>query len=468
MTERLHEPHQKASAINRDRRLYGTIAEIGAGQETARWFFRVGGAAGTIAKTMSAYDMTFSDAIYGPAPRYVCRERLRAMLDHEYGLLLERLDAGRGAETCFFAFANTVAARSFTRREDGHGWLGIRFQTRPREAPSQIEVHVNLHGRTNLEDQETLGTLGVNLIYGALMLHHDPEALLLSLRDKVYPEQAELDMVDFSGPAFDGVVDNRVVALRLVEHGMSDAAMFTADGRVAQVADVLWQRPVLVERSRFRPPTLLTLDLLEHARRELEQEVDPHRLVVLAEMTLRNLGAGEGEAIDTRDFLNRADILCALGMNVLVSSYGTYWRLAQYLFRYTRGPIGLAMGLPSLREIFEERYYDDLPGGILESFGRLFRHDLRLYVCPELDASGRVRTLEDFRPQAHLHHLFAYLRETGHIRPLGSVPAERLAIHSHEVLEHIRNGDGRWEAQVPPHVAEMIRARGLFGWRPAG
>ncbi|MGD8784102.1 MAG: hypothetical protein PVG75_06675 [Thioalkalispiraceae bacterium] len=466
MSETIHDPHQKAAAINRSRQKYGTIAEIGAGQETARWFFRVGGAAGTIAKTMSAYDMTFSDAIYGSAPRYVCRERLQAMLEVEYNLLLERLATTRGSDTTFFAFANTVAARSYSHKTDGQGWLGIRFQTHPNQPPSQIELHVNLHGKTNLQDQETLGLLGVNLIYGALMLHEDPTTLLNSLQDNVHADQAELDMIDFSGPAFTQV-DNRLMALQLVEQGMSDAAMFTADGRVAQVADVLWQRPVLIERSRFRPPTHLTVDLLEKTRQTLKREndIDDTKLVVLAEMTLNNLCEENGECVDTSDFLNRADILAALGMNVLISNYGEYYRLAQYLFRYTRQPIAIAMGLPSLYELFDEKHYEDLPGGILESFGRLFRYDLRLYVCPMHDQdNGNLIGLDQFQPAEHLQNLLAHLQKNGYIHGLESIPTEYLKIYSHEVLRELQAGNKQWESSVPANVAELIKAKRLFGF----
>ena len=464
MSERIKDPHQKALTLNLDPAKYGTIAEIGAGQETARWFFRVGGAAGTIAKTMSAYDMTFSDAIYGHSPRYVSRERLHAMLDHDYRLLLERLDESRGEKSCFFVFANTVAARSFTHKTDGHGWLGIRFQTGPRAAPSQIDIHVNLHGKDNVRDQETLGILGVNLIYGALQMYTEPLELLRSLLDQLYPELAEIDMIEFTGPAFANV-DNRLMALHLVQYGLSHAAMFTADGHVAQVADALWKKSVLVERSRFRPPTKLTMDLLDKAQTAFlaDTGINNADLMVLSEMTLRDLGAEEGGEIDIRDFLSRADILCALGKHVLISSYGEYYRLAQYLFRYTSLPIAIAMGLPSLRELFNEKYYEELPGGILESFGRLFKHDLRLYVCPELDQNtGKLVDVYTMQVEPHLYHLYAYLLENDFVKALDTVDKEYLSIYSHEVLDKIQSGDLSWEDMVPPEVVKMIKAKGLF------
>jgi len=454
--------HQKALSINLDKGKYGTIAEIGAGQETARWFFQVGGAAGTIAKAISAYDMKFSDSIYGAGKRYVSRERLQAMLDLEFHLLNERLGEIRGKDCAFFAFANTVAAHSFTRQQDGHGWLGIRFQTRPGEAASQIDLHVHLKGRKNIQDQETLGLLGVNLIYGALYLHENPDALLTSLLDQLSTELLEIDMVDFYGPAFAGV-DNRLMALRLVQHGLCNAAMFRSDGKVVQPADVLYKKAVLVERSRFRPPTHLNMQLLDRAHAAFCQEADIESddVIVLSEMTLHNLL--QGDAIDARDFLDRADLLCALGKHVLISDYGAFYRLAEYLFRYTSMPVGVALGIPTLNEIFNEKYYEDLGGGILESFGRMFRNDLRLYVGPALDDnSGDLVTIHNLAIRENLRHLYQHLLENGYIRELTAIDKASLSIFSHNVLDKIRCGHSDWESMVPQQVAKIIREKRLF------
>lgn len=459
----IKDTHQKALDVNLDAAQYGTIAEIGAGQETSRWFFRVGGAAGTIAKAMSAYDMKFSDAIYGPSPRYVSRERLRAMLEHEYDLLVERLDIHRGESSTFFAFANTVAARSFSRKEDGQGWLGIRFQTQPRGEPSQIDIHVHLLGKKSVQDQETLGILGVNLIYGALYHHGDPVLLLESLMDNLYTELVEIDMIDFSGPAFAGV-DNRLMALRLVQKGLAPSAMFTADGHVVHPAEALYKKAVLIERSRFRPPTHLNLNMLDCARAQFmaEREVPENDVLVVSEMTLHNLM--DGGDIDVRDFLHRAEILCALGKNVMISNLGEYYRLAAYLFRYTQKPMGVVLGLPTLREVFDEKYYTDLPGGILESFGRLFKYDLRLYVSPALGEDRKeLVTVDNFEPPPHLRHLYAYLFSNGFIKGLQGVNPALLSIFSHEILAKIRAGRPDWQDCVPPVVAQMIRDKHLFG-----
>jgi hypothetical protein len=311
---------QKALALNRDPQPYGTFAEIGGGQEVARWFFYVGGAAGTVAKTISAYDMAVSDALYGRAQHYVSRQRLEAMLDHEYGQLLERLGPKRGDSATFFVFADTVATRGYDNWKHGRGWIGIRFQTRPRAEPSQIIVHAHLFDSTSARQQEALGILGVNLAYAAFYLCQQPTALIGSLMDQLSRERVELDMIKLSGPVF-ADVDNRLMSLQLVEQNLTDAAMFTACSEVVQPSEVLHKKPILVERGNFRPVTKLTLDLLERSREQFIEE--PGMLgqqpVVLAEMTLRSLIPGPD--VGHSDFLARADILGALGIDVLISRF---------------------------------------------------------------------------------------------------------------------------------------------------
>lgn len=459
--------HQKALQINLDPSKYGAFAEIGAGQEVARWFFRVGGAAGTVAKTISAYDMTVSDAIYGQCGRYVSRKRLQSMLDHEFQLLLKRLDKERGASVKFFVFANTVAARSYTREEDSHGWLGIRFQSHPRAKPSEIVIHARLNDRENLAQQEALGILGVNLIHGAIYRHEQPNELIGSLLDDLTTERVQVNMIEFSGPAF-REVDNRFMSLQLVQQGLAGAAMFTADGEVVQVSDVLYKKPILVERGSFRPITNVTIDMLECARSQFVQEpkVNGGELVVLMEMTLKNL-TERGE-IDHQDFLDRVDILSTLGKTVLISNYGEYHRLASYLFRYTKERVALVMGVPSLKEIFNEKYYRDLDGGILESFGRLFKNDLKLYVYPLRASPDRpLITAENFQVAPHLRDLYAYLLRNRYIESICGYAEQCLPIFSRDVLAKLRAGDAGWEKMVPPPVARMIRQRKLLGYRPS-
>jgi hypothetical protein len=456
---------QKALALNLDRAKYGTIAEIGAGQEVARWFFLVGGAAGTVAKSVSAYDMAISDAIYGPAQRYVSRQRLQAMLEHEFSQLLERLGQARGATTSFFAFADTVATRSYSHHDDGRGWIGIRFQTRPGEVPSDIIIHTNLKDTTATRQQEALGVLGVNLIHGAHFRHADPPALIGSLMDELSRERVEVDMIKVSGPAFDGV-DNRLMSLQLVEQGLTDAAMFTAAGEVVQPSEVLYKKPILVERGTFRPVTMLTLDLLAGAREQFvaEPSVKGQEPVVLMEMTLRNLASESG--VDHADFLARADILGALGRDVLISRFEQYYHLADYLAAYTDRMIGIALGLPSLTAIADERYYADLAGGMLESAGRLFKRSVKVYVYPLLDAAtGRVVTVETLPVEATWRHLRAFLLESGHLVPIRRYDERLLSILTKDVLARIQSGDRAWETMVPPVVAQTIKAKRLFGVR---
>ncbi|MBK9140702.1 MAG: TonB-dependent receptor [Verrucomicrobia bacterium] len=455
--------HEKALQLNLDPSTYGSFAEIGAGQEVARWFFRVGGAAGTIAKTISAYDMTVSDAIYGASERYVSRQRLQTMLAYEYDLQHQRLNAKRGATTRFFVFANTVAARSYSRNDDWHGWMGIRFQAALQQPPSEIIIHVRMHDRETVQQQEALGILGVNLVYASLYLHDQPVEVIRALMDNLSPERVEVDMAKFSGPAFSGV-DNRLIALELVRQGVTDAAMFTANGEVVQAAEVLHRRPVLLERGSFRPVTRLTVDMLERAQERFLQhpKVQGERAAVLMEMTLRNLAA-DG-TIDPRDFLDRVDTLAALGQMVLISNYGEFHRLAGYLFRYTKKMIGLVLGARTLLEVFDEKYYADLSGGILEAFGRLFKHDLKLYVYPYYEPqTGQMMTAANLPVAPHLRHLHAHLLENGLVEDLQDVDESCQGIRSADVLRAIKTGEPGWERLVPPQVASLIKSRHLFG-----
>lgn len=461
--------YSKAHAFNMDNAPYGTIAEIGAGQETSRWFFKVGGAAATIAKTMSAYDMKFSDSIYGPCKRYVSHERLQAMLDKEYQLVIDRLNEIRGEQCTFYAFANTVATFSYTQQRAGNGWIGIRFQTHPQEAASQIDLHVVLKGKSSTQDQDTLGILGVNLIYGAHYHHQQPLDLLTSLMDNLGTELLEIDMIDFTGPAFE-TVDNRLMALYLVKHGITQAAIFNAAGQLVQPSDALYKKAVLVERSRFRPPTLLTMNILDSAYHAFikEPDVNADEVIVLSEMTLQNLSARDENSttseVDIEDFLNRIEILCALGKNVMISNFGEFYKLAQYLFNQTNKPIAIALGIPNLLNIFDEQYYENLNGGILEAFGLLFRNDMRLYVCPMIDKNNdELITVNNLQIKNSLQHLYCHLVENDYIRNMDAIEKAHLRINAEEVLHKIINNDDSWKNMVPETVASIISQRSLFG-----
>ena len=458
--------NRKAFQINLDRQKYGTFAEIGAGQEVARRFFQVGGAAGTIAKTMSAYDMTFSDAIYGPADRYVSRVRLNTMLDHEYSLLVERLEKKLGNERSFFVFADTVAARSFKEHNESHGWLGVRFQPAPRSEPSQIIIHVRMLDESNVDQQEALGVVGVNLLYGAFY-HSEPERLISSLQENLAPEKIQVDLIKFSGPAFANI-DNRLISLQLVSQGLTDAVMFTADGEMVQPSEILHKKAILIERGSFRPVTYATNDMLEGARRQFLKEsgCSEKDLVVLMEMTLGNL-LSEGQ-LNHADFLARVDILGALGRTVLISKFGEYYRLAGYLSRYTNRMIGLVMGVPSLIEILDEKYYLNLEGGILEALGRMFKHGLKLYVYPMIDEkTGEIKTARQVEVAPNLRSLYQYLIDNRHIDEITDYRKDFLRIYPPSVLAKLKAGDKSWEEMVPPEVVRIIKQREFFGYRAA-
>jgi hypothetical protein len=453
---------QKALQINLDPRWYGTIAEIGAGQEVARWFFRAGGAAGTVAKSMSAYDMAVSDAIYGKSDRYVSKGRLQAMLDREFELNVERLGDERGDETAFFAFADTVVARSYRGGNECHGWMGVKFQSHPADEASQIVLHVRMLDPEAAMQQEALGIVGVNLLHAAFFQHHEPERLVESLLDRLSTGRIEIDLIEMKGIEF-RAVDNRLMALKLVQVGLSGAAMFGPDRQVLQPSEVLRRKAILVERGSFRPPTVVNIDMLEAARAKFEADPDiaGRDILTLTELTMANLRAG-GDVVDRKDFLARAELLAACGMTVLISDYLAYHRLAAYLAWRTDGRIGMVMGVPSLLDLFDESHHAELPGGILESFGRLFKNDLRLFVYPML-RDDHVVTLDTVAVADELQPLYDYLARRGSFVGLDNYKPDYLPILSRDVLKRIATEDTTWEAMVPPQVCDLIKKRGFFG-----
>lgn len=479
--------NRKALTVNLDEPKYGTFAEIGAGQEVARVFFQAGGAAGTIAKTISAYDMTFSDAIYGKAPRYVSRERLTLMLEHEYALLNERLAKQRGDRTTFFVFADTVAARGFKANTECHGWMGVRFQTEPDGPPSEIILHVRMWDKENVLQQQALGIVGVNLIYGAFYFREDLSKLIQSLSDNVGSDRIEIDMLKLSGPAF-GQTDNRLTSLFLVKYGLTNAVMFGPGGEVLQPSEVLYKKAVLVERGSYRPVTLVNVDMLNCACAQFVQEplVKGKDIVVLMEITMNNLlAAGD---LNAEDFLSRVDLLGDIGFTVLISNYPEYFRLTSYFRRYTKEMIGVAMGINNLLEVFNEKYYENLEGGILESFGRLFRNAVKLYIYPMQQAaydryladstathpqfvnhaftSGVLINAKNLQVADHLRNLYGHLLENHYLDCIVGYDSKILHIFSRDVLQRLRNGDASWEKMVPERVVEAIKKRRLFGYQP--
>ncbi len=457
--------HDKALRINLDPSRYGTFAEIGAGQEVVRWFFNVGGASGTIAKSISAYDMQVSDAIYGKCKRYVCRERLESMLTYEHSLNKERLQSQRGEDTAFFALANTVATSGYKSTREGHGWMGVKYQTEPGAKDSQILIHVRMLDRTALRQQEALGIVGVNLLYGAFNLYADPETLLRSLKDNLTRGRIQVDMIEFSGAAFTEV-DNRLMSLKLVQAGLSDAAMFSASGQTLQPSEALYKRPILVERGTFHPVRKVHLDLMNTAWKQFEPEVHnaPRQALRLMETNMHQLKASGG--LEPEAFLERADALMACGYDVLITSYFEYYRLAAYLTRMSGQKLGLAMGVRSLQSLFNEAFYVELEGGILESLGRLFKRDLKLYIYPTRNPlTQEVQSLHNIEIPKALRKLFEYLVEKGDILPLENYDPECLKVYGKDLLKDIQNDNSGWKDAVPEPVISLIQAQGLFGYK---
>ncbi|MBS1976975.1 MAG: TonB-dependent receptor [Bacteroidetes bacterium] len=456
---------EKALQINLSKTIYGSFAEIGAGQEVAANFFKVGGASGTIAKTISAYDMQFSDAIYGHCERYVCEDRLVKMLDHEYSLLWERLPH-RVEQTRFFAFADTIEALNYDRTNQGHGWIGLRFQTHPKGEYNDCVIHVNMRDNDPLQQQYAIGVLGVNMLYGCMFLE-EPEQIMMSLLDGLSTRRVEIDMFRIIGPDFVHV-DNRLMALKLVKNGLSKAAMFGPDGTILQPSETLYKKNVLVLRGRFRPVTHVNVDMLLTSRRHFKNEpdVDKSRIVVLTELTLNDLSS-DGK-IDERDFLHRADIICSLGQTVLLSNYFEYYRLTDYLSKITKGKkIGIVVGIYALKKIFEEKTYENIRGGILESFASLFGMNVKIYVYPAWHAdSHNLWTLKDF--EQHLspttRNLFRYLMDNNKLEDIQDANISNLHIISDNVLAMIRKGEIGWEKFVPHKVEAAIKEHGLFDY----
>jgi hypothetical protein len=416
---------------------------------------------------MSAYDMIVSDAIYGQSRRYVSRQRLQAMLDQEHALNIERLRDTRGDTTSFFAFADTVSARNFKGTNECHGWMGIKFQAHPRDEDSQIIIHVRmLDGEAALQ-QEALGIVGVNLIHGAFALYHEPELMIQSLLDGLSTSRIEIDMIEFSGIAFRHV-DNRLMSLKLVEMGLSGAAMFAANGDVLQPSEFFYKKSILVERGSFRPVCNVNIDMMRCAHEKFSQlpETQGKEVAQVMEITMNNLKA-EGE-IDLRDFLARADMMAACGHPVMISDYFEYYRLAAYLSRYTKEGIAITMGAGSLRDIFDPKYYTELQGGVLEAFGRLFKNDLKIYCYPLRDRdSNELMTCENLAIAPELKHLYEYLKRRGGINQLDNFDEACLGVFSREVLKKIKGGDHSWENMVPSAVADVIKTKSYFGCQMA-
>ena len=456
----------KALRINLNSDIYGTFAEIGAGQETARNFFRSGAASGTIAKAMSAYDKDFSDAIYGVESdnRYVTESRLKKMLGHEIGLMEDRLSRQKHPNKLFFSYANTVTTIDFARKFKGHGWVGIRFQLDPLEEYNEIVLHLRFKETDARLQQETLGILGVNLIYGAFYLNDNPKELIKSFYDNLGSHQLEIDMINFSGPRF-MYVDNRLMSLQLLKNGMTNAVMFGPDGNNLLPAQVLYKKNILALRGSFRPVTKVNMNMFEQSKKMFLQEdkVEESKTQIIFEITLSNLSA-EGK-INERDFLDRAELLCSLGQNVMITSFQQYFKLVEYLSEFTKERMALAMGVHNMIQIFDEKYYRDLSGGILEAFGKLFYRDLKVFMYPYHDQENDdYITSENLKVHPRMKELYKFFKNNGKVLDIKDFDKNILDIFSRTVLKMIMNGEKGWEPMLPEGISEIIKQKRLFGY----
>ncbi|MBO3098070.1 TonB-dependent receptor [Gelidibacter pelagius] len=456
----------KALRINLNENIYGTFAEIGAGQETVRQFFRAGGGSGTIAKAMSAYDKDFSDAIYGVEQdgRYVTEERLRKMLTHEIQLIEERISREKHPNKMFFSFANTVATIDFAKKYKGHGWVGIKYQIEPHHtAYNEIILHFRFRENDARLQQETLGILGTNLIYGAYYKYNEPKKILRYLYDHLDKDQIEIDTINFSGPVFKDV-DNRLMSLQLVKNNMTDAVMFAPDGNNVLPARILYKKNILALRGSFRPVTKVNIDMFQKSYDMFikENKVDINNTQVVFEITLSNLRA-EGE-IDEQDFMDRAELLCSLGHTVLISNFQEYYKLVEYFSQYSKNRMGLSMGVNNLVDIFDEKYYRHLSGGILEAFGKLFFKDLRVYLYPMKNEDGELSTSENLKVHPRMKELYKFFKYNGKVVDITDYDPTILTIFSRSVLKSISDGDEGWEAMLPPGVSKIIKEKSLFGY----
>jgi len=455
----------KALRINLNENIYGTFAEIGAGQETVRHFFRSGGSSGTIAKAMSAYDKDFSDAIYGVEKdgRYVTESRLKKMLSHEVDLIEKRLDRVKHPNKMFFSYANTVATIDFAKQFKGHGWVGIKYQIEPDEDYNEIILHIRFKENDARLQQETLGILGVNLIYGAYYKYNDPKKLLRYLYDHLDKDQLEIDTINFSGPRFANV-DNRLMSLQLVKNGMTDAVMFGPDGNNILPASILYKKNILALRGSFRPVTRVNMDMYEKSLEMFlcENKVEADNTLVIFEITLSNLRS-EGE-IDERDFMDRAELLCSLGQYVMISNFQEYYRVVEYFSNYTKARMGLAMGVNNLVDIFDEKYYRHLSGGILEAFGKLFYRDLKVFLYPMKDENGEIVNSENLKVHPRMKELYKFFKFNGKVVDIEIANQNNLEIYSRHVLKMIAKGTEGWEEMLPKGVAEIIKKDKLFGY----
>lgn len=456
--------NRKALKINIDTPFYGSFAEIGGGQETARHFFQAGGASGTIAKTSSAYDKKFSDFQYNEQKkgRYVSEPRLVKMLEKEYSEVNQLLSESK-KDALFFSFANTVEIINFAKDNYSHGWIGIKFQLKPGGKPNTVIAHVKLLENDALLQQTTIGILGVNIIYACLNYYNHPNDFISSLTDNLSIDRLRITMMRMSGPELD-YVDNRLLGVQLVKNGLTRSIMFDKDGNVQMPSDLLYKKNVLAFRGNFNPITYIAQDIIRTSKELFENDEDylPTNSLFFCEISLRNLLSEKGE-VDEHDFLNRVDMLNAIGQNVMVSDFGKYYELVELFTQFRLKKLRLLIGVPVLESIFDEKYYLNLKGGILEAFGKLFPDNIKLYIYPTMNkGSNELLTSKDIKFNEKLRGLYDYLQDNNYILDLKSKMNDQLHIKAREVLALIKDGNPEWEKYVPMKVAKMIKDKKIY------
>lgn len=461
-------PKSKALQINLDNSIYGTFAEIGAGQEIARTFFQAGGASGTIAKTISAYDMEISNELYGKetSGRYVSKSRLLKMLTQEASELTRTLAETIRKGTRFFVLADTVTTINFAKDKEGNGWMGVRFQIDPKGALNQVILHVRLLENTSLQQQKTYGVLGTNLLYACFHHYEYPNQFLQSLMDNLLSDQIEITMIEMSGPELD-YVDNRLLGVQLVKNGIAKAIIFDRNGKVQTPQDMLYKKNVLAFRGSFRPITVVGFDMIKSSYALFKKDADykKENTLALCEITLNNL-LSEGEFSD-QDFLDRVDLLNGLGQNVMVSNYREYYRLVSYFSRFKIKNLRIVIGVLTLNKVLDKSYYSQLNGGILEAFGKLFTDNMKLYVYPALqDDQESLMDSTNIPRSQDLNFLYNYLIQNRKIIDIKNVNNKILPIFSSQVLKLIHEKNPEWESMVPKYVSEQIKEKHLFGYQP--
>jgi hypothetical protein len=457
----------KALRINLDDKKYGTIVEIGAGQEVARQFFKTGAAAGTIAKTMSAYDMKFSDAIYGVQEdgRYVSRARVLSMLEKEFDLVIDRVGDSRSIASRYFSYAATVSTKSFMIDNECHAWCGIRVQMYPGAEPSDIVAHVRMCDDDADRQQQALGAFGVNLIYAAYYYFENAKKIIDSLTDNLEQDRIEIDSIEFHGPYFEEV-DNRAINLHLIRSWKTRAIMFKPDGSVVIPADMLHKKNVLTIRGTFRPVTRLNVDMIEQGLKFFTemQGVTMENSIALAEISLNDMH-GNDLMVSEEDLIASVQLLNSLGYSVMITDYTRYFSLRAYFRQFTKLQIGIVVGIINIRQIFDESSYVGVEGGILEGFGKLFPDHTRLLVYPEIDQAGEYRDFTNINLPENLQYLYRHLLENNFIFGIDSSDHELFNIFSRNVLKQLHNGRGSWEECLPAGIAEEIVKNRLFGYR---